>query len=129
VADTLEGRLAFLQRQLHAISLSVAQAKARGDTAAVVTLRALYRKLLGDVEALKADALKAEAPSGFMLALSAFSDEAIRVGKDVGGVVLDTAAATVGVVRSLPVILMVALVLAAVVLVKIGPQLLGKGKR
>jgi hypothetical protein len=76
-SPSLAEELAFLQSQLHAINLALAQARARGDETAIVTLRALYDKLTVQAEQLKVFAREQDAPSDFLLALSRFSDETV----------------------------------------------------
>lgn len=106
--STIQARLDFLQRQLHAINLAVAQARARGDQAAIDAMRATYRKLALEIKQLQADALAAEMPSAFMLALSDFSDQAIEVGKEIGDATLTT-------LKALPIILTVALIVIGLI--------------
>lgn len=112
----LSERLAFLQRQLHAINQAWAQAKARGDTEEqLATLRRLFVKVSADIEALKGDALKAEAPSAFMQTLAAFSDEATKVGATLGNAAVNTIAGVGALVKYLPIILVVAVVVVGLV--------------
>lgn len=115
MGETLDARIAFLQRQLHAISLSIQDAKARGDTQALQALGALWRKVNADIEQLKRDAYDQEAPGAFMQALSGISDEALKVAgqlKDAGITVVTGAASLV---KWLPLILLGALVVVGLI--------------
>lgn len=83
---TPEERLDFLNTQLRIIAVSAAQAKARGDTADLDRILALYNKARADAMTLRGQASQAEQPSAFMLALANFSDEATAVGVEAFGV-------------------------------------------
>lgn len=109
MGETLDARIAFLQRQLHAINLAVQQAKARGDEATVATLREEYRRLAAQVEVLKREAYEADSPSDLLVALDRFSDETIAVGKEIGATVGNVAAGVTNLVKYLPAILLVGL--------------------
>jgi len=115
MAETLQARLDFLQRQLHAISLSLEQARGRGDTEAIQALATLWRKVYADIKQLQEDAYKDDAPSQFMQTLAGISDEALKVAGQIkdAGVTVVTGAANI--VKWLPVILVVALVAVALV--------------
>jgi regulator of sirC expression with transglutaminase-like and TPR domain len=91
MAETLETRLAFLQRQLHAINLAIQQAKGRDDQVAIERLRELYVRVATDVEQLKREALDKDMPSDFMLTLSRVSDQVVAVGSSIGQAVVTTA--------------------------------------
>jgi len=115
MGETLDARVNFLQRQLHAIVLATQQAQARNDTEALKGLGALYRKVNADIEALKAEAKAADSPSAFMVTLDGLSDEAIKTAtvlRDAGVTVVTGAASLV---KYLPVILLVALVVVGLV--------------
>ncbi len=115
VETTLDGRLEFLRRQLHAITLATQDAKARNDQTTIDTLTTLYKKVQSDLVALQADALKAESPSAFMLSLSSFSDEMIKTGvqlRDAGANIVGGLGSTL---KYLPVILLAALVIVGLV--------------
>ena len=69
-------------------------------------------------------------PAPWLKALDRFSDSALAVGRDVLNGVTGTVAGVAGLAKALPILTVVALVLAAVVLVKVGPQLFGaKGRK
>lgn len=115
MGETLDARINFLQRQLHAIVEATRQAQARGDTAGLEALGALYKKVNADIEALKADAKAADSPSAFMLALDGLSDEAIKTAtvlRDAGVTVVTGAASLV---KYLPIILFGALVIVGLI--------------
>lgn len=115
MAQTLDARLEVLRSQLHAISLSIGQAKARKDQAGIDRLQALWNKVNADLTALQRDAKAADSPSAFMQTLSNFSDEAIKTGRalqDAGASALSGIGATL---KYLPVILLVALVVVGLV--------------
>lgn len=88
MAETLETRLAFLQRQLHAINLAIVQAKGRDDQVAIERLRELYQKVAADVEDLKREAFAKDMPSDFLLTLSRVSDQVVAVGASIGQAVV-----------------------------------------
>lgn len=64
-------------------------------------------------------------PAAWLKALDRFSDAALKVGADVAAGVGGTVQGVAGLAKALPILTLVALVLAAVVLVKVGPKLLG----
>lgn len=109
MGETLDARIAFLQRQLHAINLAVQQARARGDEATVTVLREQYRELAAQVEALKAEAYAHDSPSDLLVALDRFSDETIAVGKEIGAGVGNVVSGVTSLVKYLPAIILVAL--------------------
>jgi len=115
VGSTIEGRLEFLQSQLHAISLATAQARARGDAGAVAALQTLYSKVRADVLQLQKDALDAEMPSAFMLKLSAFSDQVIQTGAALKEAAVSAASGIGATFRYLPLILLLALVVVGLI--------------
>jgi len=124
MAETLDARINFLQRQLHAISLSIADAKARDDQVAMDTLRTLWRKVWSQLIDLEQDAYTQEAPSDFMRTLDALSDEAVTVGKQIGMSAIEVSKGAATLVKALPIILLVALVLVGLVYAgKIGKDL------
>lgn len=90
MGESLETRLAFLQRQLHAINLAVAQAAARGDQTAIDNLRVYYRRIAADVEALKREAYEKDMPSDFMLGLAGVGDQVTAVGRSIGAGIVTT---------------------------------------
>jgi hypothetical protein len=118
LAGTPEDQLAFLTSQLDAIAVSAQQAKARGDTADLQSIIALYRKVSAEAAALRGLADQAEQPSAFMQSLSAFSDQAVAVGKELG---VDTGNVLSGIATTgkyLPLIVGGALVVAGIGLFK-----------
>lgn len=115
MGETLDARIAFLQRQLHAISLSIEQAKGRNDTAAVAALVPLYNKVAADIEQLKQDAYDQEAPSQFMQTLAGLSDEVIKTAKQFRDAGVSVVAGAGTVIKWLPVVLVVALIVVGLV--------------
>lgn len=113
--STIDARLEFLRRQMHALSVAIDQAKARNDLVAVDAMRATYRKLAAELTQLQADAKAADMPSGFMLALSDFSDQAVAVGQKLGDVTLQTAQGVASLVKALPWVIAVALIVVGLV--------------
>lgn len=115
MAETIDARVNFLQRQLHAIGLALEQARGRKDAATIVSLRALFNKLNAEIVALQAEAKAKDMPSSFMLTLDALSDEAIKTGlqfRDAGVTIVSGAASLV---KYLPLILAVALIVVGLV--------------
>ncbi len=116
MADTtMDARIQALQRQVHAISLAIQQAVARGDTDGIARLRTLYAKVRADVRALQDEAVKAEMPSAFMIQLAGISDELVNTGKVL---VKASVAAVQGVgatLRYLPLILLVGLIVVGLI--------------
>jgi hypothetical protein len=107
--------LEFLQGQLHAISLATAQAKARGDMAAMATLQTLYNKVRADVLALQDEAKAADMPSAFMMKLAGLSDQLLET----GAALKDAAVSAVGgigaTLKYLPLILLLGLVVVGLI--------------
>lgn len=115
MAETLSARLDFLRRQLHAIALSIQDAKARSDQAAIDTLTTLYKKVQADLVALQREALAADSPSAFMQALDSFGDEVIKTGaqlRDAGANIVGGIGSTL---KYLPLILLAALVVVGLI--------------
>lgn len=112
---TLDARVAFIQRQLHAVNLSLQQAVGRGDAAGIAALKQLYKKLQADAEALKADAHASDAPSAFMMQLDALSDEFIKTGRAIEAATVATVGGIGATFKYLPIILLVALVVVGLV--------------
>lgn len=112
---TLDARVAFIQRQLHAVNLSLQQAVGRGDTAAIASLKTLYKKLQADAEQLKADAHASDAPGAFMMQLDALSDEFIKTGRAIEAATVTAVGGIASTVKYLPIILLVALVVVGLV--------------
>lgn len=115
MGETIESRIAFLQSQVHAISLAVEQAKGRGDTATIDNLRALQRKIMQDIIALQQQARDADMPSNLLLTLDRLSDEAIAVGKQIQEATVDTVKGAATLVKALPIILLVAVIVVGLI--------------
>jgi len=110
MGETIDARINFLQRQLHAVTLSIQDAKARGDTDAIGRLATLYQKIRADVLALQAEAKANDDPSAFLKALDALGDEVAKTGqqlRDAGANIVSGIGSTL---KYLPIILLVALV-------------------
>jgi hypothetical protein len=115
VGSAIEGRLEFLQSQLHAISLATAQARARGDAAAIATLQTLYNKVRADVFALQKEALAADMPSAFMLKLDAFSDQVLQTGVALKDAAVSVAGGIGATFKYLPLLVLVTLVVVGLI--------------
>jgi len=115
VGETLDARVDFLQRQLHAISLATQQARARGDAAAVVTLQSLYDKVRADVLALQKEALDADMPSAFMLKLDALGDQVLQAGAALKNAAVSAVGGIGTTLKYLPLILLLALVVVGLI--------------
>lgn len=115
MGETLDARIAFLQRQLHAISLAVAQARARDDTAALETLRSLWLKVRDDVEKLKAEALAADSPSAFMVQLDGLGDEVLKTGQQFVEAGVSVVGGISTTFKYLPLLLLIALVVVGLI--------------
>lgn len=115
MGDTIQGRLDFLQRQLHAIGLALADARARNDMAAVESLQALFTKVRADVLQLQRDALDADMPSDFMRALAAVGDEVVATGKALGEATTSAITGIGATLKYLPLILLLALVVVGLI--------------
>lgn len=111
---TREQKLTFLATQLHAIAQLTGEARMRGDAVTVARMRDLFTVVANRFAALRGEAAKADAPSSFMLKLDAFSDEAIKVGKQVGAVAGAAAEGATGLLKNLPMFLLVALVVIGI---------------
>lgn len=115
MGETIDARIAFLQRQLHAISLAAHQAKAREDTAALANLRELWNKVAADVAALQDEARENDSPAALLVALDNFGDQVIAVGKDIGAAAVDTVQGAAAIIKYLPLILAVTLIVVGLV--------------
>ena len=113
---SLQGKLNFLNRQLSAIAASIGTVRAYPESAekqfSLEQLRQAYKRLSQRAAALRVEASQREAPSSFMLALDRFSDSALVVGKDVMGVAGAAAKGLTGILKGLPLYLLLALVVA-----------------
>lgn len=115
MGETIDARINFLQRQLHAVTLSIQDAKARGDKDGIDRLTALFNKIDADVTALKAEAKANDSPSAFMVQLDALGDEVVKTGqqlRDAGANIVGGIGATL---KYLPIILLAALVIVGLV--------------
>lgn len=115
MGETIDARIAFLQRQLHAITLATQQAQARDDTVAVATLRELFAKLAKEVETLKIEAHANDAPSALLVTLDNFGDEVAATGKSLGLAVVNVAAGAAAFIRYLPAIVLVGLLVVGLI--------------
>lgn len=84
-----EQKLSYLTQQIYAISVAARQAKARGDTADLQALIGLLRKCSLDANSLRLEVSRAQSPAGFMVALSTFSDGALKVAGQIGQSAVD----------------------------------------
>lgn len=115
MAEIIDARVNFLQRQLHAITLATQEAKARGDTEAIATLATLYKKVYADVLTLQAEAKTNDSPSALMTTLDALGDEVLKTGAQLrdAGANLVSGAGTV--LKYLPLVAILALVVVGLV--------------
>lgn len=115
MGETIDARIAFLQRQLHAISLATQEAKARNDQVAIDTLGQLYNKVRADVLALQVQAKAEDMPPALLVTLDNMTDEAVRVGKqltEAGANIIGGIGATL---KYLPLILLAVLLVVGLV--------------
>lgn len=115
MAETIEGRIAFLQSQVHAISLALQQAIGRDDKVAVDNLRVTQRKLMQQIIDLQGEAYQKDMPSNLMRTLDSLSDSAIEVGRQIQQASIDTVKGAATLVKALPIILLAALVIVGLV--------------
>lgn len=115
MAETIDARINFLQRQLHAISLATQEAKARNDQVAIDALAQLYSKLRADVLALQVEAKAQDMPPAFLVTLDHMGDEVLKVGTQLTEAGANIVSGFGSLVKYLPVILLVALVLVGLV--------------
>lgn len=111
---TIQSDLDRLQAQLGDLATSIRLAQKAGQTAALEMFRSQYREIARKLAVLRAAASEAEAPSEFMQRLDAFSDDVIAEARAAGADVRDIVHATTGLVKWMPVVLLVALVVVGV---------------
>lgn len=118
MGDTLDARIAFLQRQLHAINLAIGQAQSQPEpqrTETIARLKELYASVVSQVAALSKEAHASDAPSALLVTLDNFGDEVAETGKKLAAAAGDVVGGVAALVKYLPVILLVALVVVGLV--------------
>jgi len=115
MAETIDARINFLQRQLHAISLATQDAKARNDQVAIDALAQLYKKVRADVLALQVEAKAHDAPAAFLVTLDNMGDEVLKVGTQLTEAGANIVSGIGSTLKYLPYILLAALVIVGLV--------------
>lgn len=118
MGDTLDARIVFLQRQLHAVNLGIGQAQAQPEpqrTETVTRLRALYVSIVAQVAELSKEAHAQDAPSALLVSLDHFGDEVVTTGKQLAAAAGDVVGGVAALVKYLPLILLAALVIVGLV--------------
>lgn len=101
-----QSQLAAWQRVLHGLVLTLQRARAARNAAMEAQVRSGITAVLGYIRALREQIEGREMPSSFMRALDAFSDQALTVARDVGGVALDVGKGAASTVKILPLALL-----------------------
>lgn len=116
MALSAQQRLDTLQAALDDLAKSMRLA-VQFQPAALPGLRAQFRSIMAQAAALRQQISGSEVPSDFMQALSRFSDQAVAVGKELGGDALDATKGLATTVRFLPWVVGGAVLLLGIALV------------
>ena len=107
---SVDAQLAQLQGQLNDLARAMTVAQQTGQAPALAMFKAQFRTLSAQAATLRTQANTSDNPGLFLRALTAFSDQAIKVGNAVGEPVGDLLHSTSTVLRLIPVLLVVVVV-------------------